>query len=445
MAGDVIVIALSIYIAVAVRHSAEINPFATYTGASTWLMLNFLTVFYLSDLYNLDHKFKSTAFLLRFLLAVVIAGILVTSWSYLFPQWRTGRGVFLIVMISITILSFSWRLLFQYIFAAVITHKRRIAIVGAGNSGRAVNRLFYKQHIFEMDCFFDDNPRLWGKRIGGYEVVGGSDRMADIVRERGIDAIVVAIKNEKRLVLLEKLMLLKVKGIEIYDTPTLFEELTGKLPVNHLRQGWLVYAQFHGVRKSFFMTRFKRMMDVIISMAMLVVVFPVLLITAAAIKLSSKGPVIYRQNRVGLNGVVFEILKFRSMRVDAEASGAVWARENDDRVTPVGKIIRILRIDEIPQVWNVLKGEMSLIGPRPERPEMVAELEKNISFYGLRHSIAPGITGWAQVNYRYGASEEDALEKLQYDLFYMKNISIFLDFLIILYTIKVVLFGRGAR
>jgi len=189
----------------------------------------------------------------------------------------------------------------------------------------------------------------------------------------------------------------------------------------------------------------KRLLDIALSLIGLVLTLPVSMITALAIKLDSAGPILYRQSRIGMNGEVYELLKFRSMRVDAELNGAVWAQENDPRVTRVGGILRKLRIDEIPQMWNVLKGEMSFIGPRPERPEFVCTLNEEVPYYSLRHSIKPGITGWAQINYPYGASRQDALEKLQYDLFYIKNLTIVLELDIILRTIGVVLFGKGAR
>ena len=193
------------------------------------------------------------------------------------------------------------------------------------------------------------------------------------------------------------------------------------------------------------MTSIKGIIDSCLSLLSLLISVPIIIATAIAIKLDSNGPILYRQKRVGHNGKIFELIKFRSMSVDAEKDGAEWAQENDKRVTRVGKFIRRWRIDEIPQMWNVLKGEMSFIGPRPERLEFVEILQRETPSYALRHSVRPGITGWAQVNYPYGASKEDALEKLQYDLFYIKNLSIFLDMHILLKTIKIVLFGKGAR
>ena len=236
-----------------------------------------------------------------------------------------------------------------------------------------------------------------------------------------------------------------MKGVEVYDMPRLYERLTGRIPVTHLSDRWLLYTPFQGINRNLYTLHIKRLLDIGLSLILLVVSLPIAVITALLIRLDSPGPVLYRQSRVGMNGKVYELLKFRSMRVGAEADGAVWAQENDPRTTRVGSIIRKLRIDEIPQIWNVLKGDMSFIGPRPERPEFVDMLHEEVPYYSLRHSIKPGITGWAQINYPYGASKEDALEKLQYDLYYIKNLTFVLDLDIILRTIGVVLFGSGAR
>ncbi|MFZ2196932.1 MAG: exopolysaccharide biosynthesis polyprenyl glycosylphosphotransferase, partial [Thermodesulfovibrionales bacterium] len=245
--------------------------------------------------------------------------------------------------------------------------------------------------------------------------------------------------------LLNTVMEAKVKGVEIIDMPTFYEELEGKLPVEHLSNGWFIFAPFYGMRKNIYTNHLKRLIDIFLAIVGVIAVSPVICITSLAIKLDSPGSLLFRQRRVGYNGEVFELLKFRSMEVDAEKDGAVWAQKNDPRVTRVGKIIRKARVDEIPQIWNVLKGEMSFVGPRPERPEFVDQLQIEIPFYSLRNSVKPGISGWAQVLYPYGASKKDALEKLQYDLYYIKNLSFFLDLHIVLKTIRVVLFGRGAR
>lgn len=236
----------------------------------------------------------------------------------------------------------------------------------------------------------------------------------------------------------------RIQGIPVMDLAAFYEQTTGEVPVDSLKSSYLVYGR--GFAQDRARTIVKRAFDVLTSSFLLLLASPVMLVTMLAIKLESDGPVIYRQERVGLGGKSFMCLKFRSMRTDAEKNGvAVWASKNDPRVTRVGAFIRKTRIDELPQLFSVLKGEMSMVGPRPERPSFVAQLKEQIPFYDVRHSVKPGVTGWAQVRYAYGASVEDALHKHQYDLYYVKNNSLFLDLLVIFETVSVVLFREGAQ
>jgi exopolysaccharide biosynthesis polyprenyl glycosylphosphotransferase len=242
----------------------------------------------------------------------------------------------------------------------------------------------------------------------------------------------------------ELLLSLKGRGVLIQDGTDVYEAITGKVPIESLRLGWLLFSPgFHLTR---YLLIYKRLASMLVSILGLVLSLPLLPFIALAIKLTSPGAVFYRQRRVGRGGTVFYCHKFRTMCADAEAdSGPTWAGDDDPRITPVGHLLRLSRLDEIPQLWNVLKGDMSLVGPRPERPEFVDGLTREIPFYHLRHTIRPGITGWAQVRYKYGSSVEDAKEKLRYDLFYIKNMSPGLDFLIFFDTTKTILFGRGAK
>ncbi|MBX6392591.1 MAG: TIGR03013 family PEP-CTERM/XrtA system glycosyltransferase, partial [Burkholderiales bacterium] len=222
------------------------------------------------------------------------------------------------------------------------------------------------------------------------------------------------------------------------------ERVGGEVPLDSLKLSWLIYGE--GFRQNALRNFVKRLFDIVVASALLVLTLPIMLLTALVILLESGRPVIYRQERVGYAGKTFTLLKLRSMRVDAESDGrAVWAQENDPRITPFGRFIRRTRIDELPQLWNVLKGEMSFVGPRPERPVFVAALEAQLPYYAARHSVKPGLTGWAQVRYPYGASVEDATRKLQFDLYYVKNHSLFLDLFILFETVRVVIFGEGAR
>ncbi|MCR5866259.1 TIGR03013 family XrtA/PEP-CTERM system glycosyltransferase [Aquincola sp. J276] len=236
----------------------------------------------------------------------------------------------------------------------------------------------------------------------------------------------------------------KIKGIRVSDISTHFEKTLGKLRLDYVNAGWLIFGD--GFDQGFFRTAVKRLFDILSAAVLLVVSAPVMLVTMLLIRMESPGPVFYRQQRVGLNGESFDVVKFRSMRNDAEKDGKPrWATAADDRITKVGRVIRKLRIDELPQLFNVLKGEMSIVGPRPERPFFVEKLTQEIPYYAVRHSIKPGVTGWAQVRYHYGATVEDSQEKLQFDLYYVKNHTLFLDLLILFETVAVVLTGKGAR
>ena len=243
---------------------------------------------------------------------------------------------------------------------------------------------------------------------------------------------------------MEKLLEMKLDGVTFDHLPSVYEEYTGKIAVENLRPSWLIFSA--GFKKSRTLSATKRTLDILVALMGLVIGAPVFALLSLAVRLTSPGPVLYHQRRVGLRGHIFMVHKFRTMRQDAEAeTGPVWAsKSGDPRVTPIGRFLRRTRLDELPQLWNVLIGEMSFVGPRPERPEFVADLTRVIPYYGQRHIVRPGLTGWAQVRYTYGASQEDALQKLQYDLYYIKNLSIGLDLYIMFETIKTVVLRRGA-
>ena len=259
-----------------------------------------------------------------------------------------------------------------------------------------------------------------------------------------INKIVVALTDRRGKFPAAELLKCRVNGIEVLEGTSFYEMLTGKLIVEQISPAWLIFSE--GFHKSGTRRFLKRSTDLILSLIMLVLLLPVIILTAILIKIDSKGPIFFSQERIGEKRETYKVYKFRSMIADAEKqSGPVWAKDDDDRITRVGNVIRKWRLDEIPQLWNVLKGDMSFVGPRPERDFFVKQLEEMIPYYGERFTVKPGITGWAQVSYGYGASVDDAVEKLNYDLFYIKNISIFMDLMIVLRTIKIVLFGKGAR
>ena len=273
-------------------------------------------------------------------------------------------------------------------------------------------------------------------------IIGTIDDIPSVVRARDVDRVVVSLAEARGTLPMDKLLEMKLDGVTFDHLASVYEEYTGKIALENLRPSWLIFSD--GFRKSRRFAALKRLSDVLLAAIGLVVAAPILLMVAALVKLTSAGPALYSQRRVGHRGRVFTVRKFRSMHVNAEAkTGPVWASRDDPRITSVGRWLRKSRLDEIPQLWNVLVGDMSFVGPRPERPEFVSELTEQIPFYGQRHIIRPGLTGWAQVRYSYGASAEDAMQKLQYDLYYIKNMSVALDMLIILRTIKTVVLRRG--
>jgi sugar transferase (PEP-CTERM system associated) len=277
-------------------------------------------------------------------------------------------------------------------------------------------------------------------------VSGSSTPPEDIpalVARHQIDRIVVGLADRRGKLPIEQLLKAKMTGVRVEDATTTYERVTGKILIDDLRPSWLIFSE--GFRVSRWTRFMKRTIDLTLSVTMGIVCFPLMVLTALAIWLESGRPIFYCQERVGENGRPFTLCKFRSMRRDAEQAGRpVWARHDDDRITGVGRFIRKTRLDELPQLWNVVCGDMSFVGPRPERPYFVEELGKEIPFYQQRHAVKPGLTGWAQVKYRYGASLEDAMEKLRYDLYYIKHLSIFFDLTIVFDTVKVVLFRKGA-
>jgi sugar transferase (PEP-CTERM system associated) len=278
---------------------------------------------------------------------------------------------------------------------------------------------------------------------GRFSVLGTVEDIPSIVRARAIDRVVVSLRDARGHLPMEKLLEMKTDGVTFDELTSVYEEFTGKIAVENLRPSWLVFSS--GFRKIRRYRVAKKAIDIAVALVGLLTLWPLLLVIAVAVKLSSRGPIFYRQARVGRAGRVFTVTKFRSMRDDAEAAtGPVWAQRNDTRITGVGRFLRRTRLDELPQLWNILGGDMSLVGPRPERPEFVRQLTRQIPFYEQRHLVRPGLTGWAQVCYTYGASVEDAMEKLQYDLFYIKNMSSGFDLMIMLASVKTVLLRRGA-
>jgi sugar transferase (PEP-CTERM system associated) len=397
----------------------------------------------LYDLRTLTDRRDLLIGLLRALGAASVVLALLYSWI---PTLVIGRGVFMIASLMTIALVAGWRIAFEYLSFYVVPAER-LLIVGTSGAAIALAReLFNRRGELGVDLigFVDSDPRRVGTPLINPGVIGTVDEIPRIVRESLVDRVVVSLADARGQLPMDKLLEMKLNGGVRFDhLASVYEEYTGKIAVENLRPSWMIFSE--GFRKSRLLAAVKRVCDVLLAAIGLTVALPIILFVGFAIRLSSPGPVFYQQRRVGKDGRVFTLHKFRSMAADAEArTGAVWSTSDDPRVTGVGRILRRTRIDEVPQLWNVLIGDMSMVGPRPERPEFVSELTQQIPFYGQRHVVRPGVTGWAQVRHTYGGSVNGAMQKLQYELYYIKHMSLAFDVFIILETIKTVLVRRGS-
>jgi len=404
-----------------------------------------LAAFYLFDLYDFLVMHDRKELVLRLVQALGLAWIALAISFYTFPGLMLGRGISLISLPLALALMVLWRVSIHW-FLGHPNFGERILIVGSGNLAVELARevLDRPDAGYRIVGFVGTDADLLGKSLINPRVIGLTDQLADIVKREGIDRIVVAMGERRGQLPTNELLQLSLAGqVTIEEGASFYERLTSRVSLNMLRPSWLIFTG-RG-RQAKVAELLRSAVHWLVALFGLILSLPIIIVTAILIKLESRGPIFYKQDRVGKNGRAFTLAKFRSMRVDAEESGPVWASKGDTRTTRVGRIIRKIRIDEIPQFWNILKGEMSFVGPRPERPHFVAQLAQEIPFYEQRHLIAPGLTGWAQIKYPYGASIEDARQKLQYDLFYIKNQGLILDAIILFETIKIILFGRGAQ
>jgi exopolysaccharide biosynthesis polyprenyl glycosylphosphotransferase len=364
---------------------------------------------------------------------------------FLSPRGGLPRLFFLFFVGFALVGILAWR----WTYATVLTmppFRRRVLIVGAGWAGRTIAELLAEESNddYHVIGFVDDDPEKQGQVVAGLPVLGDGDDLVALGRSEGIDAVVVAITHQMQGELFQALMDCCAEGVHVIRMPRLYEQLTRRVPVEHVRRGWVIESMndLSGWNRP--ARGVKRVLDLVLGIVGGVVFAVLLPFLALAITVDSPGPVFYRQVRLGRGGEPFELWKLRTMVPDAEqAGGAKWAEENDPRITWVGRFLRKTRLDEVPQVINVLRGEMSVVGPRPERPEFIEELQKKIPFYRTRLTVKPGLTGWAQIFYGYGSSVEDALIKLQYDLYYVRHWSLWLDLYVILKTVGVVLTLRG--
>ena len=381
--------------------------------------------------------------LVRLGVSCAAAMLILSLIFYIFPSLYLGRGVLGLAML----LSFAGMASVRFLFLRVVDEKvlkRRVLVLGAGK--RAAN--IYKRIRRKADqrgFYILGYVHVHGERdtIPDNRVVHLDGSLTDYVVENEVDEIVVAIDDRRQNFPMDDLLDLKLNGVDVVDVMTFFEREMGKIETQMLYPGWLIFSE--GFDRGVVRNLSKRVFDISASLVLMLLTWPVMLATMLAIRLEdgAAAPFLYTQRRTGLDGKPFEVLKFRSMIENAEKDGAVWAQKDDMRVTKVGAFIRKYRIDELPQLINVLRGEMAFVGPRPERPEFIGKLTEKIPYFNERHRVKPGITGWAQLCYPYGASDEDSEQKLQYDLYYVKNHNLLLDFTILIQTVEVVLFGRG--
>jgi sugar transferase (PEP-CTERM system associated) len=399
---------------------------------------------YYNDFYDLTLVHSGHELVIHLLQAIGAASILLAALYFTMPVLMIGDGIFVSALVVIVVGILAWRLLFNYLTGS-LRLQERVLVVGTGETARKVVRqiLDQREFAYRVIGFIDDDPARIGERIVNPGIVGTPDDIRGLIEKHQITRIVVSLSDRRGKLPIEELLRAKMSGVRVEDATTTYERVTGKILIDDLRPSWLIFSD--GFHVSRMVRAMKRSIDLLLSVTLGLLAFPLMVLTAIAIALESGRPVLYCQERVGENGKTFTLCKFRSMRLDAEKGGTpMWATDGDERVTRVGRFIRTTRLDELPQFWNVVRGDMSFVGPRPERPYFVAELAKDIPFYQQRHVVKPGLTGWAQVKYRYGSSLEDATEKLRYDLYYIKHLSIFFDLTIVFDTVKVVLFRRGA-
>jgi sugar transferase (PEP-CTERM system associated) len=398
--------------------------------------------FYYNDLYDLTLVHSRGELLERVLRAAGAAAITLAIVSVLIPSLIIGNGIFITSLWLLLIAVPVWRVAFDG-----LTHDphldERVLIVGTGPLARTIASQIRAQHDFAYRIvgFLEESGGDTGAT--GLPVLGTAADLPRLIAQYDVDRIVVSLGDRRGQLPSQELLQAKLAGVRVEDAATTYERITGKILTEGLKPSWLIFSD--GFRASRVTRVAKRGLDLLLATVGLALAAPLMLLTALAVWLDSPGPILYCQDRVGEGGRVFTLCKFRSMRVDAECGTPLWAKDKDDRVTRVGRFIRMTRLDELPQIWSVLRGDMSLVGPRPERPYFVQQLAAVIPFYMERHAVKPGVTGWAQVKYRYGSSIEDAMEKLRYDLYYIKHLSIVFDLTIAIDTVKVIFSGKGAK
>jgi sugar transferase (PEP-CTERM system associated) len=441
LAGEAMIIWLSFVVGTMLRNQDDSWLLLNVEGGYLKILMVTGIVLLLShwfDLYDsssLSAKWEQT---FRLLLVLGLVALALSAVGFVFPSFMPGNGSALAGLIILTFTLFCWRAAYSWLVKKPFL-RERVYVLGTGERAqRLLNGLRQRAEL-------------------GVEVVGWTGNiegeltretvaahLLGLAQQNGVHRVIVAMPDRRNTLPVEELLDLRLAGVKVEEATSWLEKITGRIEVEQLYPSWLIFADGFRFSSGFIILR--RLFSTLVAAAGLLLALPLLPFVMLAVKLDSKGPVFYRQKRVGLGGSQFYCYKFRTMRQDAEAdTGATWATDDDPRITRAGAFLRTSRLDEIPQLWCVLKGDMAFVGPRPERPEFVEWLSKEIPYYGVRHAVRPGITGWAQVQYKYGNTLQDAREKLQYDLFYIKNASLGLDMLIMFQTIKIVLLGRGAQ
>jgi len=410
------------------------------------IALVFQLSLHLNDIYNFHYTQALKEYIIRLIQALFMATLVLSVIFFVNPILIVGRGVFILTLIFSAAFLIVWRTLLRMYFGK--RHpSTNLVILGTGKLARdAVQEILRRPELgIRVVGFVDDSPQLLGMSIINPKVIGNYEDLTKLVADHKVDRIVVGLPDRRGKLPIKDLLDLKTRGVAIEEVTTFYERVAGKIPLENLKPSWMVFNSGFTVSRRLLIE--KRIISIVASFLLMLLFSPIILLLLALIKLDSTGPVFYRQKRVGQDGKIFVLWKFRSMVADAEVNtGPVWSdgAEKDPRITRIGRFMRRNRLDELPQLFNVFKGDMSFVGPRPERPNFVQQLTETIPFYSLRHIVKPGITGWAQINYTYANTLDQAMEKLQYDLFYIKNMSWILDALIMLQTVKTVLVKEGS-
>ncbi len=443
--GDIALSVIALFLGIQVR-LGRMPTFEDFVGWGLTRVLIFIAVIlftsFFMEIYNSENHRGKKEQLIRILMANIISIFILSAIYYIIPSVKLWRGMLALSVSFFCALQCLWHLSYRTCIQ-LPTFTKRVLVLGTGRLANQIGSIIsVANHSYVLSGYVNcaAEPIL----VPSNRIIENGSGLLETARKENAQKIVVSLTERRGTFPLKDVLNCKLGGIDIIDAPSFYEQVTGKLLIENITPSWLIFS--NGFKITLIRKSYKRVVDLLLSFVGLMFALPLIPVLALFIKIDSPGPVFFKQIRVGERERSFALYKFRTMYQDAESeNGAVWAQKNDPRTTRFGRILRKSRLDEIPQILNVLKGDMSFIGPRPERPEFIEKLESIIPYYSDRHVIKPGITGWAQIKYPYGASVEDAIEKLRFDLFYIKHFSLFLDILIILETIKVVLFGRGGR